>query len=302
MKTDIGKIKKQKYYLLVLSFYLIYLFIFAYYPMYGMLLAFKEYSYKIGILGSPWAGLKYFKMFFSSPDFTMVLRNTLGMSVLDILIGFPAPIIFALLLNEIHNIKFKRIVQSVSYLPHFISWVVVAGIFMSIFSLDGIVNEVLLALGLISKPTNILGNKDIFWFIITFLNIWKEIGWNSIIYLSAITSIDPQMYEAAMIEGANEFQKVMKITLPSLMPTIVMLFIFRLGYILNVGFEQQLFLQNPLNYKMAEVIDTYVFKMGLQKYMFSYATAVSVFKGFTGLVLVVASNKIVRKISGSGIF
>ena len=302
-KNTISRLNKQKFYLLVLLVYVAFIGIFAYYPMYGMLLAFKEYSFKSGIISSPWVGFKWFKMFFTSPDFFQVLRNTLAMSAMDLIFGFPAPILFALLLNEIRNIKFKRVVQSVSYLPHFISWIVVVGIAMSVLSIDGgFINDLLLKLGFVDKPIHFLGRQNMFWWIITILGIWKGTGWNSIIYLSAITSIDVQMYESAQIEGANKLQQVLYITLPSIAPTIIMLFVFRLGYILNVGFEQQLFLQNPMNYRVAEVIDTYVFKMGIRRSMFSYATAVGMFKSIIGLFLVLLANKFTRKTLDMGVF
>lgn len=289
--------KKQKWLLFALLFYLIYIGIFAYYPMYGVIIAFKKYSIRKGILGSPWADpwYRWFKYFFTSPDFPMIMRNTLGMSALKILVGFPMPIIFALQLNEIRNVKFKRVVQSISYLPHFISWVVVLGLVNSMLSGQGIINKILMALRLTDQPILFLGRADMFWGLITALGVWKEIGWSSIIYLSAITGLDPQMYESAMLDGAGRFRQAISITLPCIMPTIMMLFIMQLGYILSVGFEQQLFLQNPMNYMRAEVIDTYVYKVGLQKSDYSYSTAVNLFKSVTGLILVFSTNFIAKR-------
>ncbi len=288
---------RQKWLLAALLVYLVYIGIFAYYPMYGVVLAFKNFSIRKGIVGSPWADpwYKWFKYFFTSPDFSMVMKNTLGMSFLKIAIGFPAPILFALFLNEIRSNRFKRVVQSVSYLPHFISWVVITGLVNSMLSSTGIVNQVLLMLGLIKSPILFLGRADMFWGLITVLGIWKEIGWSSIIYLSAMTGLDPEMYESAMLDGAGRIRQAVSITLPCLLPTIVMLFIMQLGYLLSVGFEQQLFLQNPMNYKSAEVIDTYVFKVGLQNMDFSYSTAVGLFKSLVGLLLVCATNFIAKK-------
>ena len=298
------RLKRQKGLLAVLLIYLGYIGLFSYYPMYGAVLAFKDFSIRKGILGSPWADpwYKWFKYFFTSPDFSMVMRNTLGMSFLKILIGFPMPILFALLINEIHNRRFKRVVQSVSYLPHFISWVVITGLMHSMLSSDGIVNQVLIMLGLIKDPVLFLGQANLFWGLVTVLGIWKEIGWSSIIYLSAISGLDPEMYESAVLDGAGRIRQAVSITLPCLMPTIVMLFIMQLGYILSVGFEQQYFLQNPMNYKSAEVIDTYVFKMGLQNMKFSYSTAVGLFKSVTGLILVCLTNVITRKTLKMSIF
>lgn len=293
----VRRVLRQKWLLAALIIYLVYIGIFAYYPMYGVVLAFKNFSLRKGILGSPWADpwYKWFRYFFTSPDFSMVMRNTLGMSALKIVVGFPVPIIFALLLNEIRGNRFKRTVQSVSYLPHFISWVVITGLVNSMLSGTGIVNKILMGLRLTSEPILFLGRADMFWGLITLLGIWKETGWSSIIYLSAMTSLDPEMYESAMLDGAGRFRQAVSITLPCLMPTIVMLFIMQLGYLLSVGFEQQFFLQNPMNYKSAEVIDTYVFKMGLQDMKFSYSTAVGLFKSVVGLLLVCLTNVITRK-------
>ncbi len=298
------RLKRQKGMLAVLLIYLAYIGVFAYYPMYGVVLAFKEFSIRKGILGSPWADpwYKWFRYFFTSPDFAMVMRNTLGMSFLKILIGFPMPILFALLINEIYNRRFKRVVQSVSYLPHFISWVVITGLMHSVLSGDGIINQVLMTLGLTSEPILFLGQANLFWGLVTVLGIWKEIGWSSIIYLSSISGLDPEMYESAVLDGAGRVRQAVSITLPCLMPTIVMLFIMQLGYILSVGFEQQYFLQNPMNYKSAEVIDTYVFKMGLQNMKFSYSTAVGLFKSVTGLCLVCLTNLITRRTLKMSIF
>lgn len=291
------RLKRQKGLLAVLLIYLAYLVVFDYYPMYGVVLAFKEFSIRKGILGSPWANpwFKWFKYFIDSPDFAMVMRNTLGMSALKIFIGFPMPILFALLINEIRAPRFKRIVQSVSYLPHFISWVVITGLVHSLLSGEGIVNKILMGMGLIDDPIIFLGRADLFWGLVTVLGIWKEIGWSSIIYLSSIAGLDAEMYESAVLDGAGRIRQAWSITLPCLAPTIVMLFIMQLGYILSVGFEQQYFLQNPMNYKAAEVLDTYTFKVGLQNMKFSYSTAVGLFKSGIGLVLVFLTNMISRK-------
>lgn len=291
------RLKVQKWLLVVLALYMIYVGIFSYYPMYGTVLAFKDFSIRKGILGSPWADpwYKWFEYFFTSPDFGTIMTNTLAMSFLKIFIGFPVPIFFALLLNEIRNSRFKRVVQSVSYLPHFISWVVITGLVNSMLSSSGIVNQILMTLGFIKEPILFLGEADMFWGIITVLGIWKEMGWSSIIYLSAITSLDPEMYESAMLDGAGRIRQTFSLTIPCIMPTIVMLFIMQLGYILSVGFEQQLFLQNPMNYSKSEVIDTYVFKVGLQKMDFSYSTAVGLFKSVTGFTLVLLTNKVAKR-------
>ena len=260
LKLFFKKCKNQKFYLFALVPFVIYVAVFKYWPMYGNLLAFKDFSFTSGILGSEWVGLKWFKMVFSSPDLSYVLRNTLVMSGLNLFLGFPAPILLAILISEMVHLRFKKIVQSISYLPHFISWIVIVGIARSLLALEnGAINDILLKLRLVKEPFYFLGKPKLFWWIITFLGIWKNIGWNSIIYIAAITSIEAQLYESAKIDGANRFQQMIHITIPGIMPTAVILFIFSLGYLLNVGFEQQLFLQNPINMKYSEVLDTYVF-------------------------------------------
>lgn len=303
LKLFFKKCKNQKFYLIALVPFVLYVALFKYWPMYGNLLAFKDFSFKAGIMGSEWVGLKWFKMVFSSPDLPNVMRNTLVMSALNLLLGFPAPILLAIFISEMVHKRFKKLVQSISYLPHFISWIVVVGIARSLLALEnGAINDILLNLRIIKEPFYFLGKPKLFYWLITVLGIWKNIGWNSIIYIAAITSIDSQLYESAKIDGANRFRQIIHITIPGIMPTVVILFIFSLGYLLNVGFEQQLFLQNPINMKYSEVIDTYVFKMGLRKYMFSYAQVVSLTKGAIGITLVVVANKISRKFFSMGIF
>lgn len=299
----VTKVKKQKFHLIALIPFLGFLVLFKYYPMYGAVIAFKNFSFTKGILGSSWAGLKYFKMFLTSPDLGIVLRNTLAMSSLSLIFTTASAILFALLICEIRNKLYKRVVQTISYLPHFISWVVVVGMAMTLLSIDGgPVNKILTTAGIVREPIDFLGSPKIFWWLITALNVWKSTGWNSIIYIAAITSLDKQMYESAVIDGASRLKQTLYITLPSILPTILMLFIFSLGYILNAGFEQQFFLQNPINYTHAEVLDTYVFKFGLQRAMYSYGAAVGLMKSVIGFILVVAANQITRKTLRMGIF
>ncbi len=302
-KLFLKKVKSQKFFLIALIPFLGYLFLFKYYPMYGAIIAFKDFSFRKGILGSSWVGLKYFKMFLTSPDLFMVVRNTLVMSTLNIFLVAGASILFALLVCEIRNKAYKKIVQTISYLPNFISWIVVVGMAMTFFSIDsGVVNNMLTSAGIVQKPVNFLGDVNIFWWLVTGLNIWKSAGWNSIIYIAAITSLDVQMFESAIIDGAGKMKQIFYITIPSILPTVILLFIFSLGYILNAGFEQQYFLQNPLNYTHAEVLDTYVFKYGLQKSMYSYGAAVGLIKSVIGLMLVLATNQISRKLFKMSIF
>lgn len=295
--------RSQRFYLLALLPFLAYAIIFFYYPMYGVLLAFKDFSYARGILLSPWAGLKYFEMFFTSPDVGLVLRNTLAMSLLSIGIGFPVPIAFAILISEMRRLGYKKLVQTISYLPHFIAWIVVAGLVIQLLSREGTVNDVLLSVGVVDEPVNFLSRGDpSFWFLIAGLNLWKNVGWNSIIYIAAIATINPELYQAAIIDGASILQRIWYVTIPQIAPTAVLLFILSLGYLLNAGFEQQLFLMNPLNHEYAEVIDTFVFKYGLQKFMFSYGAAVGLMKSVVALVLVVGSNAVMKRLTEHGLF
>jgi len=297
------RIKKQRFYLIAMVPFVVYALTFFYYPMYGVVLAFKEFSYSKGILGSPWAGFRYFEQFLFSSDFPMVLRNTLVMSGASIFLGFPIPIIFAILISEMRNRGYKRFVQTVSYLPHFIAWIVVAGMTMQLLSMEGTLNSILIALGVSRDPIHFLGmGGPFFWFLVFVLKEWKEIGWSAIIYIAAISSIDPNLYEAAMIDGASKFQRIVRITIPQILPTAIVLFVLSLGYVLSAGFEVQLFLMNPLNQEFAEVIDTYVFKYGLQRFMFSYGAAVGLLKAAVALVLVLFSNWVMKRTTSMGIF
>ncbi|MFC4101327.1 ABC transporter permease [Paenibacillus xanthanilyticus] len=297
------QIKRQRVHLLLLIPFVVFILVFKYVPMYGSLLAFREFSYRTPF-GGEWVGFKYFSAFFNSPDFAYVMRNTIVISTLNLVFSTVAAIAFAILICEVRSAIFKKFVQTVSYLPHFISWVVVAGMAMTIFSIDELapVNSLLLQLKLIDKPINFLGEVDHFWPLVTGLNVWKNVGWNSIIYIAAITSIDKQMYESAMIDGASRWKQIMHITLPSILPTIILLFTFGVGYILNAGLDQQLFLQNPMNMPHAEVLDTYVLKYGLQQAAYSYGAAVGLFKSVVGLVLLLLCNYACRKFLKMGIF
>ncbi|WP_343045135.1 ABC transporter permease [Paenibacillus lemnae] len=282
---------------------LIFLFVFAYIPMYGVLIAFKDYNMFLGITESPWAGLIHFKEFFTDPNFVSVVRNTLAINGLNLLIGFPAPIIFALLLNEITTSKFKRFVQTISYLPHFVSWVVFGGLIITILSpTNGILNFILVELGVLSEPVNFLGEADNFWLILVSGEVIKGLGWGAIIYIAAISGVDQDMYEAATIDGAGRVQKMWYVTLPSIMGTIVIMLIFAISAILNTGFEQILVLQNPLNLETSETIDTYVYKTGLQQMRYSYSTAVGVAKSIVAVLLLLLANYASKKITDKGLF
>ncbi|MBO2943536.1 sugar ABC transporter permease [Paenibacillus sp. F411] len=280
---------------------LILVFIFSYIPMYGVLMAFQDYNIFGGMSESPWVGLKHFEMFFESPEFYTVMRNTIVISLLKFLIGFPAPIILALMLNEIRSMAFKRVVQTVSYLPHFLSWVIVAGFVMSMLSTDnGSVNIFLQKLSFIEEPISFLSVPEYFWTILVTTGIWKEIGFGSIVYLAAIAGVDPHMYEAADMDGASKFRQIFTITLPSIMPVVIIFMILSIGNLLTAGFEDILLLGvNPVLREVSDVIDTYVYRIGIQNTRFSYATAVGLFKAVISVGLLTIANYIARRSGNS---
>lgn len=277
------------------------IFVFSYIPMYGVLMAFQDYNIFGGMSESPWVGLKHFRMFFESPEFYHVMRNTVVISLLKFLIGFPAPILLALMLNEIRHMAFKRIVQTVSYLPHFLSWVIVAGFVMSMLSTDnGSVNILLEKLSLIDEPIGFLSIPEYFWTILVTTGVWKEIGFGSIVYLAAIAGIDPHMYEAADMDGASKFRQILTITLPSIMPVVIIFMILAIGNLLTAGFEDILLLGvNPVLREVSDVIDTYVYRVGIQNSRFSYATAVGLFKAVISVGLLTIANFVARRSGNS---
>lgn len=282
---------------------LLFLIVFSYVPMYGVLIAFKEYDLFEGVLGSPWVGLVHFREFFNDPNFLNVLRNTLAINVLNLLFGFPAPILFALLLNEIAGKRFKSFVQTVSYLPHFVSWVIFGGLMLTVLSpSNGILNGLLLSLNLIDEPINFMAKTNLFWFIMVGMEMLKGIGWGAIIYIAAISGVDQEMYEAAKIDGAGRFQKIRYVTLPAIMGTVVIMLIFAISGILNTGFEQVMVMQNALNLDVSETIDTYVYKVGLSEMRYSYSTAVGLAKSVVALILLFGANYASRKMSDSSLF
>lgn len=296
-----SKVKRQRFLLLLLLPGMLYFFIFKYGPMYGITIAFKDYDVFKGISDSPWVGLKHFRNMFSSRYFLQVVGNTLRISLLKILTGFPAPIILALLLNELVFPRFKKTVQTISYLPHFLSWVVISGLVFQIVSPSYGLYGVLCKL-FNWKPMVILGNHKGFLSVLLLSNIWKEIGYGSIIYLAAIAGINMEMYEAARIDGANRWKQCRYITLPSIFPTIGMMFILGLGGILDGGFDQVFNLYNSLVMPSADIIDTYVYRIGLVELQYSFSTAVNVSKSLVAIVLVLSSNWLVGKLSDYTVF
>ncbi|NSW92215.1 MAG: sugar ABC transporter permease [Firmicutes bacterium] len=289
-------IARDKYLILLVLFPVIYFIVFHYIPMYGVIIAFKDFSPSKGILGSPWVGLRWFYEFFNSNYAFRLIRNVLLLNLYNLVWGFPIPIMFALLLNELKNGLFKRIVQTVSYLPHFISVVVIVGmvvIFLSPYG--GIINVIIEKLGY--KSINFMSKPEWFRTIYIATGIWQEFGWNSIIYLAALSSIDPQLYEAAKIDGASRWKQVIHITLPGLAPTIIILFILQVGRMMKVGFEKIILMYNPATYEVSDVISPYVYRVGLLGGEFSFASAVDLFNSVINFILLVSVNKLSKKLT-----
>ncbi len=280
---------------------LLFIFIFSYIPMYGVLMAFQDYSLFEGFRGSPWVGFKHFEMFFNAPEFWTVIRNTVVISLLKLLIGFPAPIILALMLNEVRGRIFKRVVQTISYLPHFLSWVIVSGFVMSMLSTEnGSVNMLLQNLNLIKEPINFLSLPQYFWTILVTTGVWKEIGFASIVYLAAIAGVDPHLHEAAAMDGAGKLRQIFSVTLPSIMPVVIVFLILAIGNLLSAGFEDILLLgSNPVLRDVGDVLDTYVYRVGIQNNRYSYATAAGLFKALLGVLLLVGANYAARRSGNS---
>ncbi|MDC3416905.1 ABC transporter permease [Aquibacillus salsiterrae] len=288
----------QLYSLLVIP--ILYFLIFKYGPMFGNIIAFRRFIPGGSILGEEWVGLYYFKMFLQDPTFYLVLKNTLVLALLLLVLTFPAPIIFALLLNEVKRKGFKRLVQTVSYLPHFFSMVVVAGMVMQVVAVNGPINNIV---------EMFTGERYAFiqlpeWFRTIFItsDLWQTTGWGAILYLAALTGINEELYEAARIDGANRWKQTLHITIPGILPTIVVLLILNIGNFLQVGFEKILLLYNPLTYETADVIATYVYRIGIQSASFSYGTAIGLFESIIGLILVFGANYMSRRITDNSLW
>ncbi|MFC0216590.1 ABC transporter permease [Paenibacillus chartarius] len=286
---------------------ILFILVFSYIPMWGVLIAFKEYNLFKGFAASPWVGMTHFRMFFESPEFWDIIRNTFCISLLKLAVGFPAPIILALMLNEIGNMVFKRTVQTITYIPHFISWVVVSGLVFSMLAVDnGPVNEVLLKFSLVREPVNWMSIPEYFWGILVSVGVWKEIGFGSIVYLAAIAGIDPALYEASALDGANRFKQIFLVTLPGISPVIVIFLILGIGNILNAGFEDILLLTKNMNNgiltPIAEVIDTYVYQMGILNQRYSYATAAGLFKSILSIILLFLANTIAKRLGKASLW
>ena len=295
------KMKRQKFLIFMSLPFVIWLIIFKYLPLFGWLMAFQDYKPGKSILNQTWVGLKHFKELFHEHLFYQSLQNTLAMSVLGLFFGTVCAIGFALLLNELRARKFKKCVQTISYLPHFISWVVAASIVTSMLSTSGVINEVLIGLHIISTPIQFTSNPNYFWGIVTCSDIWKEMGWNAIIYLAAITSIDPEMYEAAKVDGAGRIRQIISITLPAIKPTIIVLLIMNIGNLINIGFEKQMLLGNTIVADKSLVLDKYALDYGIGMFRYSFGTAIGIFKSVIGIILVFGANKFAKRIGEGSI-
>lgn len=281
----------------------IWMIIFVYLPMYGILIGFKEYNLAKGVLEAPWVGLKYYKEFIGDSYFWKTLQNTLGISFLRLGLGFPVTVLFALLLNEIRSDKYKRFVQTSTYLPHFFSWAVLGTIIINWFSEAGPLNNILVAkLGLLQNPVSIIADPKYYWPLAVLSNMWKETGWGAIVYLAAISSIDPQLYESALLDGANRLQRIWYITLPSILPIISLMLILQIGNLLSTNFDQTLVLSNALNMNKSMTLDMYVYRTGFSQYRFSYATAIGTFRSVVALILLVVANKSSKKLTGNSMY
>lgn len=280
---------------------LLYFGIFHYGPMYGVLMAFQDFNPVAGIKGSEFIGLENFRILFQSDNFTRVFRNSLWLSILRLVWGFPVPILLAVILSEIRAKRFAKISQTVMYMPHFISWVVLSGILINLLSTsNGAVNQVIEFFG--GEPIQFLQRKEYFRSVIVISDIWKEAGWGAIVYIAAISGIDREMFEAAKVDGAKMMQKIWYITLPSIAPTITVLFILRLGSVLKNGFEQIFMLYSPVVYDVADVFETYVYRIGMQEGKYGFASAVGLFQSVVGLILVLVTNTISKKVGEGGIW
>lgn len=290
---DFGKkLKNQKSLILMSIPFVVYVIIFCYVPLFGWIMAFQNYKPRLGVFHSDFVGFDKFKLLFRNGDFVKDIRNTLAMGVINLVLSTVCAILFAILLNEFRFTLGKKFVQTISYLPHFLSMIILTGIVFDVLSMEnGMLNEMLQKVGFIDKPIQWLAEPKYFWWIVALANLWKETGWNSIIYLAAITSINPDLYEAASIDGAGRFRRIWHITLPGLKPTIIILLIMNVGNVLNVGFELQYLLGNGLVKSVSETIDIYVLNYGIGKGDYSIGTAAGIFKSVVSIILIVIANR-----------
>lgn len=291
--------RNRSLYLMVIPVILFYL-LFHYKPMYGAIIAFQDYNPRLGVAGSTWVGFDQFIRFFSSPYFSRLLKNTLLLSVYGIVFGFPAPIILALLLNELKARRFKKTVQTITYLPHFISLVVVTGIVKDFTQSTGLINDIIVMLG--GVRTSLIQNPALYRTIYIVSDIWQGIGWGSIIYLSALSGVDQQLYEAASIDGAGRWKQLIHVTLPGITPTIIIMLIMRMGQLLGTGYEKTILLYNEATYETADVIASYIYRVGILERNWSYSTAIGLFNSAINLVLLLITNKVSRRVSETSLW
>lgn len=280
----------------------LYIGVFMYGPMYGLIIAFKDFSASKGIMGSPWVGLKWFETFFHTARFWQILKNTLALSIYSLVVGFPIPIIMALIINNITNLRVKKFAQTVTYMPYFISTVVLVGMMSVLFSpRSGVVNTLLSWVGG-SGDTFFMGESKFFRHMYVWSGVWQSTGWNSIIYIAALTGVSQELHEAARIDGANKFQRILHVDLPAILPTMIILLIMNCGNVLSVGYEKVYLMQNSLNLPVSEVISTYIYKMGLEQQRYSYSTAIGLFNNVINFIVLITVNKISKKVSGMGLW
>lgn len=299
-KRLLMNIKQHPWFYVMIIPAIAYFIVFHYAPMYGVIIAFQDYKPFKGISGSAWVGLKHFRDFVTGPFFWRLIRNTLSINIGMLLFGFPLPILFALLLNEVRSVGFKRVVQTITYMPHFVSSVVVCGLMVLFCRSDGILTYVLKFIGF--PENNLLTYKQYFQGLYIGMNIWQELGWDSIIYFAALTSIDVSLYEAARVDGAGRWRQMWHITLPGIAPTIVILLILRIGNLMSLGWDRIYLLYNDMVMETADVISTYVYRTGMLQVQYSYATAVGLMNSLVNIILLFSANFISRKVSGSSLW
>ena len=310
-KSFWARLREEKYLQAMALLGIVWMLIFNYIPMYGILIAFKKNFYITTPLFSkkffttPWApngGFQHFINFFKDEEFFNVMANTLGISILKLIFNFTLPIVFALLLNEVRNIRFKKAVQTITYMPHFLSWVVLGGILTTWLGEGGLFNELLIKMGILKEGVAFLAYPKYFWAITVISDLWKELGWSAIIYLAAISGIDQEMYEAAKVDGASRWKQIWTITLPSIAPTVTIMFILAVGGLLNTNFDQILVLNNPLNAPRSNVLDIYVYQTAMRGMRYSYASAIGLFKSVIAFILLFIANQVTKKLNDTSLF
>lgn len=310
-KTFLARLREEKYLQIMALLGVVWMIVFNYVPMYGILIAFKKnffittplFSKKF--FSTPWAtnhGFQHFLNFFKDEEFLNIMTNTLGISILKLLINFTLPIVFALLLNEVRNLRFKKFIQTITYMPHFLSWVVLGGILTTWLGESGLFNELLIKMGILKEGVSFLAYPKYFWTITIVSDLWKELGWSAIIYLAAISGIDQEMYEAAKVDGASRWKQVWAITLPSIAPTITIMFILAVGGLLNTNFDQILVLHNPLNAPRSNVLDIYVYQAAMRGMRYSYAAAIGLFKSVIAFILLFIANQVTKRLNDTSLF